>query len=225
MKKILTPITSPLAAGLLVLSLLGPLPFSGCSTTRAKSNQPAATPSPSMTQLRDDLRATRSALNRTTEAMNRIPASSNALGEYNNYTKELSALQGLSASSLLNSDNTRDIGNTFFTYWEQETQSIQVPEVREIADQRRTSVQASYNALAAPLATARTRLTDVTTLLTDLRKALALDLSAAGISGLHKQTEKATVQSAELATSLDHLATEVDKIAGALPRSAPAAAK
>jgi hypothetical protein len=97
--------------------------------------------------------------------------------------------------------------------------------VREIADQRRTSVQAAYNALATPLAAARTRLTDVTTLLTDLRKALALDLSSAGISGLHKQTEKAIVQSAELATSLDNLATEVDKIANALPRPAPAAAK
>jgi hypothetical protein len=225
MKKIITPITAPLAAGLLVLSLLGTVPFSGCSSTRSKSSQTATIKSPSMAQLRDDLRATRTSLNRTTEAMNRIPASSNALGEYNNYAKELSALQTLSANSLLNSDNTRDIGNTFFTYWEQETQSIQVPEVREIADQRRTSVQASYNALTAPLATARTRLTDVTTLLTDLRKALALDLSSAGISGLHKQTEKATVQSAELATSLDNLATEVDKIANALPRPAPAAAK
>jgi len=225
MKKIITPITPPLAAGLLVLSLLGPLPFSGCSSTRSKSSQTATIKSPSMAQLRDDLRAIRSSLNRTTEALNRIPASSNALGEYNNYAKELSALQKLSANSLLNSDNMRDIGNTFFTYWEQETQSIQVPEVREIADQRRNSVQASYNALATPLAAARTRLTDITSLLTDLRKALALDLSAAGISGLHKQTEKATAQSAELAASLENLATEVDKISNALPRPAPAAAK
>ncbi len=225
MKKIITPITTPLAAGLLVLSLLGTVPFSGCSSTRSKSNQTATIKSPSMTQLRDELRATRTSLNRTTEALNRIPASSNALGEYNNYSKELSALQKISASSLINSDNTRDIGNTFFTYWEQETQSIQVPEVREIADQHRTSVQSSYNALTTPLANARSRLTDVTTLLADLRKALALDLSAAGISGLRKQTEKATVQSAELATTLDNLATEVDKIANALPRPAPAAAK
>jgi hypothetical protein len=79
--------------------------------------------------------------------------------------------------------------------------------------------------LTTPLAAVRTQLTDVTTLLSDLRKALALDLSAAGISGLHKQTEKATAQSAELATSLDNLATEVDKIASALPRPAPASSK
>ena len=225
MKKIITPITTPLTAGLLVLSLLGTLPFSGCSSTRSKSSQTATIKSPSMAQLRDDLRATRASLNRTTEALNRIPASSSALGEYNNCAKELSALQKLSANSLLNSDNMRDIGNTFFTYWEQETQSIQVPEVREIADQRRTSVQASYNALATPLASAHTRLTDITNLLTDLRKALALDLSAAGISGLHKQTEKATAQSAELAASLENLATEVDKISNALPHPAPASAK
>jgi len=225
MKKIITPITTPLAAGLLVLSLLGSVPFSGCSTTRSKSSQTATIKSPSMAQFRDELRATRASLIRTTDALNRIPISSNALGEYNNYAKELNALQKISATSLLNSDNTRDIGNTFFTYWEQETQSIQVPEVREIADQRRTSVQASYNALATPLATAHTRLTDITTLLTDLRKALALDLSAAGISGLHKQTEKATTQSAELATSLDNLAAEVDKISNALPRPTPTAAK
>ena len=225
MKKIITPITPPLAAGLLVLSLLGTLPFSGCSSPRSKSSQTATIKTPSMAQLRDDLRATRSSLNRTTEALNRIPASSNALVEYNNYAKELSALQRLSANSLLNSDNTRDIGNTFFTYWEQETQSIQVPEVREIADQRRTSVQSSFNALSTPLAAARTHLTEVTTLLTDLRKALSLDLAAAGIAALRKQTEKATTQSADLAVSLETLATEVDKIANALPHPAPASAK
>jgi hypothetical protein len=99
MKKIITPITKPLAAGLLVLSLLGTLPFSGCSTTRSRSSQTATIKSPSMAQLRDDLRATRSALNRTTDALNRISASANALGEFNNYAKELSALQKFSATS------------------------------------------------------------------------------------------------------------------------------
>ena len=128
-------------------------------------------------------------------------------------------------NSLINPDHVRETGTIFFTNWEQETQSIQVPEVREIADQRRTSVQSSFNALSTPLAAARTRLTEVTTLLTDLRKALSLDLTAAGISALRKQTEKATVQSTDLANALDSLATEVDKIANALPRPAPAASK
>ncbi|MCS6245766.1 MAG: DUF2959 family protein [Opitutus sp.] len=225
MKTPITPITAPLAAGLLVFSLLGSLPFSGCRSTPAKSNQAEINKAASMTQLRDDLRATRASLNRTTEALNRIQAAPNALGEYNNYSKELNVLQKHSANSLINANNVRETGATFFSYWEQETQSIQVAEVREIADQRRTSVQSSFNALSTPLAAARTRLTEVTTMLTDLRKALSLDLTAAGISSLRKQTEKATAQSAELATSLDSLATEVDKIANALPRPAPAAAK
>lgn len=225
MKTPYTPITTPLAAGLLILSLFITLSFSGCSSTRSKSSKTANNKAVSMTQLSEDLRATRASLNRTTDALNRIQAAPNALGEYNNYAKELNGLYKLSANSLINSENVRETGNNFFSYWEQETQSLQIPEVREIADKRRTSVQSSFYALSTPVATARTQLTDVTTMLTDLRKALSLDLSASGISSLSKQTEKAAVQSAELATSLDSLATEFDKIAIALPRTDPAASK
>jgi len=225
MKTPIPYITTPLATGLLVLTLVGTLPFSGCKSRPAKSRQAEINKAASMTQLRDDLRTTRASLNRTTDSLNRIQAAPNALGEYNNYSNELTVLQKLSANSLINPDQVRETGTIFFNNWEQETQSIQFPEVREIADQRRTSVQSSFIALSTPLAAARTRLTEVTTLLTDLRKALSLDLTAAGISALRKQTEKATVQSTELANVLDSLATEVDKIANALPRPAPAASK
>ena len=225
MKTPIPTISTSLAAGLLVVALLGTLPFSGCKSPPAKSSQTESNKAASMTQLSAELRATRASLTRTTEALNRIHCSPSALSEYNYYSKELSALQKLSANALINADDLREAGTTFFAYWEQETQSILVPEVREIADQRRTSVQSSFNALSTPLAAARTRLTEVTTMLTDLRKALSLDLTAAGISALRKQTDKATAQAAELATSLDSLATEVDKISNALPRPTPAAVK
>ena len=221
MKTPMPPLATPLRAGLLVLSLIGSLPFCGCrstATTAANSTTAPATPkAANMTQLRDDLRATRDALDRTTEALERISTSANALNAYQAFNQKLADFEKLSAKSLLRTPNVHETGTGVFIQWEQDTQSIQAPTIREIADQRRLAVQEAYNALRNPMSTALTDLTDVTALLADLRKALAMDLTANGISAIQKPLLKARVRSAEFSSSLDNLAQKLDHIAYSIP--------
>jgi Protein of unknown function (DUF2959) len=215
-----------ISAGLLLLSLLSTMPFSGCTTsTHHTANQSANSQAASLTQLRDDLRATQQALDRTTQALNRIPTSANVLNAYQGYTKELTEFETLSAKSRLRSPNVHETGSPFFTQWEQSTQAIQEPSIREIAEQRRTDVLNSYNALRTPLVNAGTDLIDVTAVLTDLRKALAMDLTASGINALQKPLEKASRRSAEFSKSLDSLASQLDTIANSIPAPPASPAK
>lgn len=215
------PLATPLRAGLLVLSLIGSLPFGGCrstATTAANSTTAPATPkAASMNQLRDDLRATRDALDHTTEALERISTSANALNAYQAFNQKLADFEKLSAKSLLRTPNVHETGTGVFIQWEQDTQSIQAPAIREIADQRRLAVQEAYTALRTPMSTALTDLTDVTALLADLRKALAMDLTANGISAIQKPLQKARVRSTEFSNSLDTLAQKLDHIAYSIP--------
>jgi outer membrane murein-binding lipoprotein Lpp len=221
MKTPIPPLAAPLGAGLLVLTLLGSLPLSGCRSTATTATNPSTVPAApkaaSMTQLSNDLRATRNALDRTTEALERISTSANALTASQTFNQKLNDFEKLSAKSLLRTPNVHETGTGVFNQWEQETQSIQVPAIREIAEQRRQAVQDDYNALRTPLNTALNDLTDVTTLLTDLRKALAMDLTANGISTIQKPLDKARLRSAEFSSSLDTLAQKLDHIAYAIP--------
>ena len=217
MKTHITRLICPLYASLFAIALLGCFPMAGCASSSRKAAAPATNNASPLTQLRDDLRTTRAALDRTTEALNRIPSSPNALNAYNEFNAELIAFDKLSAKSLLRSDRVHENGNALFTQWEQETQSIQAPAIREIADQRRSTVLASYNALNEPLITARADLTDVTTLLTDLRKALAMDLTPSGIVAIQKPLEKANRRSAEFSSSLDNIALQLEHIANSIP--------
>ena len=223
MNPLITRLTCPLYTSLLAISILGCLPIAGCASSSRTTTAPATTKTTTINQLRDDLRTTRIALERTTDALNRIAASPNALNAYNAFNAELIAFEKLSAKSLLRSDRVHENGNALFTQWEQETQAIQAPAIREIADQRRSTVLAAYNALNEPIITARADLTDVTTLLTDLRKALAMDLTPAGIVAIQKPLEKANRRSVEFSSSLDNIALQLDHIANSIPSTIPSA--
>ena len=73
MKTPIPPLAAPLGAGLLVLTLLGSLPLSGCRSTATTAANPSTVPAApkvaSMTQLSNDLRATRNALDRTPDLL------------------------------------------------------------------------------------------------------------------------------------------------------------
>ena len=67
------------------------------------------------------------------------------------------------------------------------------------------------------LLTARADLTEVTNDLGDLQKALALDLTPAGIAAIKGPIEQVNRKAGTSANSLDAFAAELDKIAAALP--------
>ncbi|MET0263027.1 MAG: hypothetical protein ABW223_09030, partial [Rariglobus sp.] len=101
------------SAGLLALSL------TGCSTfSKAPEGPDAAKPvggkAIDLLQFRDNVKSTRLALNRTTDALNRIPAAPNAQEGYAAYSLELAAFRKLSTQTLQNSADVRNRGRELF---------------------------------------------------------------------------------------------------------------
>ncbi|MFA6960058.1 MAG: DUF2959 family protein [Opitutaceae bacterium] len=204
------------SAGLLALSLNGCSSFPRHSSTHDASN-PIGGKAINLLQLRDSVKSTRLALNRTTDALNRVATTPDAQDSYGAFATELDAFQKFSKKTLLDSADVRNSGNTLFAKWDEEAKSINDAEIRAIAEQRRTTLQMSYNAMITPLLAARADLTDVTSVLSDIRKALALDLTPAGIAAVKKPIASVNSKAVATSASLDKLAADLDRIAAALP--------
>ncbi|MBC8041638.1 MAG: DUF2959 family protein [Opitutaceae bacterium] len=207
------------------------LSLTGCSSfPRGKSAGPdAAKPvggkAINLLQLRDNVKSTRVALNRTTDALNRIPSAPNAQEAYATFSTELSTFKKLAETTLRDSADVRNSGKVLFSQWEQEAATIKNPDIRAIAEKRRSTLQAGYDAMVTPLLAARADLTEIRNDLTDIQKVLALDPTPAGIAAVKKPIEQINSKAVATVTSLDALAANLDKIAADLPPPAVAPIK
>jgi hypothetical protein len=204
------------SAGLLALSTTGCSTFSR-TPAAPDASRPVGGKSIDLLQLRETVKSTRVALNRTTDALNRIPAAPTPAEAYNAYSNELAAFKKLSSKLLQDSADVRNRGNALFTEWDREAKSIKNPEIRDVAEKRRLALQEAYTSMITPLLSARLGLTEITSDLTDMQKALSLDLTSPGVSATAKIIERVDIQAANASKSLDSLAAELDKIIAALP--------
>jgi hypothetical protein len=205
---------------LLSASLLA-LTFSGCESLNRSSTSSTIRPiggkSLDLIALRDDVKATRLALNRTIDTLNRIPDSPAPDQAYAAFNTELTAFNKIADKTLKESDTVRNNGRELFSEWNAETESINDPEIRSIAEQRRTTLRESYNTMLTPLLTARSDLNEVRSNLTDIQKALALDLTPDGVNAIKASFGRISDKAATSVKSLDAFAAELDDIAESLP--------
>lgn len=213
------------SAGLLAFSLTGCSSFPGAKSSGPDATKPVGGKAINLLQLRDNVKSTRVALNRTTDALNRIPSAPNALEAYTAFSSELAAFKKLSASTLEDSAAVRNRGKDLFAQWELETNTIKNEEIRSIALQRRNTLYTRYDAMITPLIAARADLADVTNDLNDLQKVLALDLTSQGIAAIKKPVEQVNRKASASAGSLDAFAAELDTVAALLPNQTVAPVK
>lgn len=197
------------------------LTFSGCSTfdrtAGPSANKPIGGKSMELVELRDEVKATRASLDRTIESLNLIPDSPASRDSYADFSVDLATFRKDAKRTIDKSTDVRNRSRELFAEWNIETQSINNPEIRNVAEERRTTLEQSYKTMVTPLVTARTDLAAVRSDLVDVQKALALDLTRPGISAVRPSIEEINRKAETSRRSLDALAAELDKIASTLP--------
>lgn len=203
-------------AGLIALTL------SGCNTFQRDRGPSATRPvggkSMELLELRDDVRATRVSLDRTVEALNRVPDSPSARESYTAFDAELATFNKNARSTMQNTAEVRERGRDLFSEWSAETQNINNPEIRTAAEERRTTLERQYNSLQDPIITARRDLSAVRSDLRDIQRALALDLTNDGVRSVKSSIDEINRKADAARRSLDNLNGELNKIADTLPR-------
>jgi len=218
----------PYTRFLAVLFLIGftGLILTGCASLRERNSGPSAYrpvggKSLRLIELRDTVKSTRLALNRTTDSLNRIPGSPAPQQSYDAFAMAFKDFNKLADETLEKSEDVRSRGRELFAEWSAETESIQDPEIRTIAEERRVALSKDYNTMQTPLITARTDLNLIRSNFTDIQKALALDLTPTGIDSVKESFDRINRNATTSVKSLDALSNQLDAIADALP--APAA--
>ncbi|HTJ77446.1 MAG TPA: DUF2959 family protein [Rariglobus sp.] len=213
----------PLLAVILSLGTTGCAIFQKSSTPDA--TKPVGGKALNIIQFRNDVQATRTAISRTTDALGRLSGAPNPQDAYASYNTELTTLSQLIDKTSRESAEVRNSGKALFTEWEKETLSIKNPDIRAVADARRLKLQTAYGEMITPLINARANFTPLLGDLTDLRKAIALDLTPAGIQAVQPLIATVNKEADTTIKSLDALAAKLDNIAAALPPPTVAPAK
>lgn len=213
------------SAGLMALSMTGCSSFPGGKSSAPDAAKPVGGKAVNLLQLRDSVKSTRVALNRTTDALNRIAGAPDAYESFAAFGKEFATFKKLSDTTLRDSADVRARGNELFAEWQKEAATIKNSEIRAVAEHRRATLRSGYDAMITPLLEARADLTEITNDLADLQKALALDLTPAGISAIKGPVEQATRKAGATAASLDKFSAALDKIAADLPSATVAPVK
>lgn len=212
--------TSTLLATTLLLAVTA-FGTAGCCLFPKSSTPDATKPVGGKTlnllQFRNDVQSTRTAVNRTHDALARLPDSPNAQDAYASFSTELAALSKLIDKTSVESAEVRNGGKALFAKWEDETQSIKNAEIRAAAELRRANLLATYENMITPLINARANFTPLLADFTDLQKVLAIDLTPAGIKTARPFIAKVGAEADATVKSLDALAAELEKIIVALP--------
>lgn len=184
------------------------------------ANAPVGGQSLKLLNFRDEVRATRLSLNSAHDALNRIPGSPAPKQAYESFRTAMTDFVKNADATLKEAEQVRIRGRELFAEWNAQTESINNPEIRQAAEQRRTALRDTYNSMLDPLTTARNDLSRARSDLMDVQKAIALDLTPTGIDAA-KGTFSSVKKSVDAATkSLDALGNKLDEIANELPRSA-----
>ena len=197
---------------------------SGCASLRNRDTSPGAYKpvggkTLEVTELRESVKATRLALNRTTDSLNRIPGSPAPQQAYEAFRASLNDFDKTSDRMLKQSEDVRKRGRELFAEWSAETESIQDPQIRAVAEERRRKMREAYNTMLTPFMTARTDLNVVRSNLHDLQKGLALDLTPDGINAHREPIDRITREGATSVRSLDAYAAQLERITDALPQA------
>jgi hypothetical protein len=127
----------------------------------------------------------------------------------------------------------RQNGQAYVARWEKEMDSVTNPELRAGAAARRQKVKANYDEIVATGRTVRDAYTPFLKDLQDIQRALASDLTPAGVAAASGAMDKTKVDGATLNERLDVLIAKLDDVSQGMngataesgaPQAAPQAA-
>lgn len=118
-------------------------------------------------------------------------ADANPRPDYDEFLKQLMALDAQAAAIRSRADDMRARGKTYFAAWEKQLSSIQSKALQELAAKRREELTKDYEEVTQATTAAKEAYQPFVADLKDMQKVLANDLNAAGIKSLSAKITKA----------------------------------
>ena len=203
----IVPILTMLAAAALL---------SGCGTTSAYKQ--AEKTGAGIASFRAEVVNANKTIDATMRSLDDIAATANTnpRGAFARFSKNVKNLESTAAKMGKRSLSMQQKGQAYFRQWEQELATVNNPEVRRLAEQRKAKLQETFATIRKYTEPLKAQFDPWMSDLKDLQKYLSQDLTIAGIDSAKALFAKTTSEGVEVQKSMDALVAELNTVAAAL---------
>lgn len=190
--------------------------LAGCETSEGRQAKVARRAVTSLEDTREQLVQAEHQVDAALISMDRLAAQPRDLKQtYKAYASEVSKTVNEADEAEQRADEMRERWQEYITNWEQEADRIRSEQLRAGATERRQGVRDNYNRLRDVANNTRQAYDPFLRQLQDIRRALSLDLTPAGVEAAKPAMETAREAGAHLKEQIDAFIQELDSVSAA----------
>jgi len=192
--------------------------MSGCATSGYKQADKTGA---GIAEFRDEVINLKQAVDGAMAKLTKITevAASDPRKAYQAFAKSVDNVEKSRAKAGKRAASMKAAGEAYFEQWEAQLATIENPEIRNLAAERKTKLSDIFGKLRPQMERARDDFDPFMADLKDLRSFLGQDLTIAGVDAAKEIIAKTRDHGVALQESLDKLITEMNSIAAALTPS------
>ena len=190
--------------------------LAGCGTTTGYKR--ADKTGAGIAEFREEVAKASAAVNDTVKALDEVAvtADTNPRKAFERYSKSLSNLESAADKARKRAKEMREQGQAYFATWEKQMEQVQNPEIRALAEKRRTELQATFDNIKKYTEPLKAQFDPWLSDLRDLRTYLGNDLTVTGVDAAKKLFARTQSEGIEVQKSMDALVAELNTVAATL---------
>lgn len=180
----------------------------------------------SISEFRDEIVNVKKETDNTMVALDKIvtTAAIDPRKAFKEFDKAVPRIDDAAKKAKKRSEDIKTRGQAYFKDWEKELATVNNPEIRKLAEERKAKLQATFDSIKTLMEPARDQFNVWLTDLKDLQKYLSNDLTIAGVDAAKELIGKTKTEGLAVQQTMDKVVAELNTIVATLT-PAKAAAK
>jgi hypothetical protein len=190
--------------------------LAGCGTTAGYKQ--ADKTGAGIAEMRAEIVNSQKAVNQTVQALEQVAATANTNPRkaFEQYAKSVSNLESAADKARKRSEEMKARGQAYFKQWEQQLAEVKNPEIRQLAEQQKTKLQATFDSIKQYAEPLKVKFDPWLSDLKDLKTYLSNDLTIGGVDAAKSLFAKTQAEGLEVQKSMDALVGELNTVAATL---------
>jgi hypothetical protein len=165
-----------------------------------------------MAEFRDEIVDVKKAVDTTMVALDKIvsDASHDPRKAFKQFDKSVPKIDSAAASARKRAEEMKARGKEYFDAWEKDLAAVSDPEVRKLAEERKSKLQDTFGNIKTNIEPAREQFNTWLAHLKDLQKYLSQDLTIGGIDAAKDLIGKTKKEGMDVQQTLDRVITELN---------------
>lgn len=208
--------TTPVIA-LAALGILAAQPLTTTSASAAGYKQADETGA-SIAEFRDEIVTIKKAVDATMNALDKIvtTATTDPRPAFKEFDKAVPKVDSAAKKAKKRAEDMKARGQDYFKQWEKELATVNNPEIRKLAEQRKADLQATFGSIRTFMEPARDQFNSWLADLKDLQKYLSNDLTIGGVDAAKELIGKTRTEGQAVQQSMDKVIAELNTIVATL---------